>query len=361
MAGADRRPDPAPTAAARLEAVWQTGGPRQWLLRPLAGLHGALVGLRRILYRAGVLRTGRLDVPVIVVGNRVAGGAGKTPVTLALVAALQAAGHRPGIVSRGHGSHQRHARPVRADSRATEVGDEPLLMQRRSGRPVWVGHDRVAAARALRQAHPDVDVIVCDDGLQHLRLGRDIEIVVFDERGAGNGWLLPAGPLREPIDAPPAAPLALTLYTCARPSTALPGDCAERRLAGAVALADWWQGARASAETIAALRGQRVLASAGIGQPQRFFDGLRALGLDIAALPLDDHHDHARLPWPADARDVVVTEKDAVKLDPARVAAERPGLHVWVVPLVLTLPAATTRRVLDALAARPAPEASAAR
>jgi tetraacyldisaccharide 4'-kinase len=348
---------PAPTAAARLEALWQAGGPRQWLLRPLAGLHGALVGLRRALYRAGVLHTRRLDVPVIVVGNRVAGGAGKTPVTLALVAALQVAGWRPGIVSRGHGSRDRHARPVRADSRAAEVGDEPLLMQRRSGRPVWVGHDRVAAAHGLRQAHPEVDVIVCDDGLQHLRLGRDIEIVVFDERGAGNGWLLPAGPLREPIDAPPAAPLALTLYTCARPSTALPGDCAERHLAGAVALADWWRGVPATVAALQALCGRRVLASAGIGQPQRFFDGLRALGLDIAPLPLDDHHDHARLPWPIDTPEVVITEKDAIKLDPARLAAERPGLRVWVVPLALQLPDTTTRRVLEAVRARDAPAA----
>jgi tetraacyldisaccharide 4'-kinase len=345
------------TFAARLEAVWQSGGPVQWLLRPLGGLHAGLVGLRRWLYRHGWKATVRLPCPVIVVGNRVAGGAGKTPTTLALIGALQQAGWRPGIVSRGHGSQATTARAVHAHTPATEVGDEPLLMQRRSGVPVWVGRDRAAAAATLLAAHPEVNVLVCDDGLQHLRLGRDIEIVVFDERGAGNGWLLPAGPLREPIDAPAAAPHHLVLYNAAQPSTALPGDCATRQLAGAVGLAAWWTGAPATREQLAALCGQRVLASAGIGQPQRFFDALRAAGLTLApadTLALNDHHDHTRLPWPDGANNVVVTEKDAVKLDPQRVARERPGLRVWVVPLEMVLPAVFTRRVLAALGTPPA-------
>ncbi|MBP8272506.1 MAG: tetraacyldisaccharide 4'-kinase, partial [Sphaerotilus sp.] len=247
------------TPAARLEAIWQHGGPAQWALRPLGGLHGVLVGLRRWLYRQGWKATVRLPCPVIVVGNRVAGGAGKTPTTLALVGVLQQAGWRPGIVSRGHGSQTTAARPVHAHTPATEVGDEPLLMQRRSGVPVWVGRDRAAAAAALLAAHPDVNVLVCDDGLQHLRLGRTVEIVVFDARGAGNGWLLPAGPLREPIDAPAAAPQQFVLYNAARPSTALPGDCATRQLAGAVGLAAWWAGTAATRKQLADLRGQHVL------------------------------------------------------------------------------------------------------
>jgi tetraacyldisaccharide 4'-kinase len=342
------------TAAARLEAVWRKGGPAQWALRPLGALHRALVALRRLLYRRGWKATVRLPCPVIVVGNRVAGGAGKTPTTLALVQALQLAGWRPGIVSRGHGGQGTAPRPVGADSVASAVGDEPLLMQRRAGVPVWVGRDRAAAAHALLGAHPDVNVLVCDDGLQHLRLGRDLEIVVFDERGAGNGWLLPAGPLREPIDAPAAAPNQCVLYNAVLPSTDLPGDCATRQLAGAVDLASWWAGAPATHAQLAALRGRPLLASAGIGQPQRFFDALRSAGLAIDTLALDDHHDHARLPWPAEAREVVVTEKDAIKLDPQRVATERPGLRVWVVPLVLVLPPAFTARVLDALGPAPA-------
>ena len=342
------------TAAARLEAVWRDGGPAQWALRPLGALHGGLVGLRRLLYRRGWKTTVRLPCPVIVVGNRVAGGAGKTPTTLALVGALQQAGWRPGIVSRGHGSRETGPRAVNSDARAVDVGDEPLLMQRRAGVPVWVGRDRAAAAQALLAAHPDVNVLVCDDGLQHLRLGRDLEIVVFDERGAGNGWLLPAGPLREPIDAPAAAPHQCVLYNAAQASTPLPGDCATRQLAGAVDLAGWRQGLPATPAQLAALQGRRVLASAGIGQPQRFFDALRTAGLTIDTLALDDHHDHARLPWPPETREVVVTEKDAIKLDPQRVAAERPGLQVWVVPLVLVLPAVFIRRVLDALGPAPA-------
>jgi tetraacyldisaccharide 4'-kinase len=345
------------TFAARLEAVWRDGGPAQWLLRPLGGLHTGLVGLRRWLYRRGWRTTVRLPCPVIVVGNRVAGGAGKTPTTLGLIRSLQQAGWHPGIVSRGHGSQATAARPVHAHTPATAVGDEPLLMQRRSGVPVWVGRDRADAAAALLAAHPDVNVLVCDDGLQHLRLGRDIEIVVFDERGAGNGWLLPAGPLREPIDAPAAAPHQFVLYNAAQPSTALPGDCATRQLAGAVGLAAWWTGAPATREQLTALCGQRVLASAGIGQPQRFFDALQAAGLTLGTadtLALDDHHDHARLPWPAATTDVVVTEKDAVKLDPQRLAAERPGLRVWVVPLEMVLPTTFTRRVQAALGTPPA-------
>lgn len=345
-------------AAARLEAIWQRGGVAQWLLRPLALLHATLVGLRRGLYRAGLLRREHLPVPVIVVGNRVAGGAGKTPVTIALVEALRAAGRRPGIVSRGHGRSDLAAlHEVQPQDPAATCGDEPLLMRRRTGAPVVVGRDRAAAARQLLARHPDTDVIVCDDGLQHLRLARDIEIVVFDERGAGNGWLLPAGPLREPVDAPPAGRVQLAVHNTggAEPAPGLPpGERLQRRLGAPVALADWWAGVpdRPGEAAWAALRGRRLLASAGTGQPARFFDALRAQGLDLDTLALDDHHGHATLPWPATATEVLVTEKDAVKLNPARLAAERPGLRIHVVPLVLQLPPGLISTVLQALAAR---------
>ena len=222
-------------AAARLEAIWRRGGVAQWLLRPLALLHATLVGLRRGLYRAGLLRRKHLPVPMIVVGNRVAGGAGKTPVTIALVEALRAAGRRPGIVSRGHGRSDLAAlHEVQPQDPAATCGDEPLLMRRRTGAPVGAGRDRAAAARQLLARPPDTDVIVCDDGLQHLRLARDIEIVVFDERGAGNGWLLPAGPLREPVDAPPAGRVQLAVHNTgsAEPAPGLPpGERLQRRLA----------------------------------------------------------------------------------------------------------------------------------
>jgi tetraacyldisaccharide 4'-kinase len=331
--------------AARIERSWQTGGPLQWALRPLGLLHGLLVFLRRALYRHGLLRSLAAPVPVIVVGNRLVGGAGKTPTTLALVAALQRAGWHPGIVSRGHGSDRADARPVHHTSSAREVGDEPLLMHRRAGVPVWVGHDRVAAAHGLCRAHPGVDLLVCDDGLQHLRLQRDLEVVVFDERGAGNGWLLPAGPLREPITTRSEVPVQV-LYNASRPSTALPGACAGRRLAGLVTLADWWAGRPPHPDTLARLRAAQsgagkaplLHASAGIGQPARFFDSLRQLGLQIEPIALPDHHDHATLPWPAEVSQVIVTEKDAVKLLADRVQRERPALQVWVAPLEFTLP-----------------------
>ncbi|MDP4299237.1 tetraacyldisaccharide 4'-kinase [Leptothrix discophora] len=336
---------------ARIERSWQAGGPLQWALRPLGLLHLGLVTWRRALYRAGLLSSATAPVPVIVVGNRLVGGAGKTPTTLALVDALRQAGHRPGIVSRGHGAERRDPRAVLATSTAREVGDEPLLMQRRAGVPVWVGHDRLAVARALCAAHPEVDLLVCDDGLQHLRLRRTLEVVVFDERGAGNGWLLPAGPLREPITTASDVPQHV-LYNATRPSTPLAGACARRSLAGLVALDGWWSGQAARADAVDALRqaqshGSQVLhASAGIGQPERFFAGLRALGLRIEPVALPDHDDHATLPWPADARDVIVTEKDAVKLTPERLRRERPGLQVWVAPLRFELPTEFTDAVL---------------
>ncbi len=345
------------TLAQHIEAAWTRGGPLQWLLRPLSGLMRLLVASRRGLYRRGWLRSERLPVPVVVVGNRIVGGAGKTPTTLALVKALQAGGWQPAIVSRGHGASSSAPRAVRADSSAIESGDEPLLLQRRTGVPVWVGRDRVAVARALIAAHPGVDVLICDDGLQHLRLQRDLELVVFDERGAGNGWLLPAGPLREPINAPAAAP-QLVLYNAPAPSTALPGACAQRHLAGLVTLAAWWNGTPATLEALESVRSRLagskrarpVAASAGIGQPQRFFDGLRAAGLTVQPLPLPDHHDFRTLPWPADLDELIVTEKDAIKLDPERMARERPGLRVWVAPLEFELPPDFIAAVLARLA-----------
>lgn len=322
---------------ARLEAVlnraWLVRGPLAALLWPLSLLYGGLVGLRRLAYRTGLLRREPLPRPVLVVGNRIAGGAGKTPTVLALLSHLRAAGWRPGVVSRGHGGESRGVREVRPDTPAAEVGDEPLLIRLRGGVPVVVGRDRVAAGWALLSAHPEIDLIVADDGLQHLRLARDVEVVVFDARGAGNGWLLPAGPLREPITTRPGGAATLTLYNAPRPSTPLPGECARSALAGAVGLDAWWRGEAASPAALAALRGRPVPACAGIAQPRRFFDLLMAAGLEVVPLALPDHARYDALPWPAGTPDVLVTEKDAVKLAPARVARERPGTRVWVAPL----------------------------
>ncbi len=328
----------------RLQRAWNRRGPLAALLLPLAILFAIVTGVRRALYRFGWLRSERLPVRVIVVGNLVAGGAGKTPTVLALVAMLRAKGYAPGVVSRGYGGRQHGVMAVEPRTPARLCGDEPLLLRRRAGVPVFVGRDRVAAARALLRQHPNVDLIVSDDGLQHLRLARDVAVLVFDERGTGNGWMLPAGPLREPL--PRVVPTnSLVLYNAPEASTPLLGWIAQRGLGGAVALEDWWHGQAGLPATLDALKGRTLVVAAGIGRPDRFFAMLRDAGLDISPLPLADHFDYATLPWPPDAADVVVTEKDAAKLDPARMGATR----VWVAALDFALPAAFNAQLLRLL------------
>ncbi len=170
------------------------------ILFPISLIFHFLVVFRRELYRSGILPSHQLLLPVIVVGNISVGGTGKTPLVLALAQQLIEHGLHPLIVSRGYKSDTRHPQHVDPDMTAQQTGDEPLLMARRGLCPVWVGRDRVVTARAALQAHPQCDVVLCDDGLQHYRLRRDVEIAVIDAaRGLGNGWLLPAGPLREPV------------------------------------------------------------------------------------------------------------------------------------------------------------------
>lgn len=337
--------------ARRLQRAWGTRSGLALALLPIAWVFGVVVQLRRALFALGLRRAHAIDVPVVVVGNLIAGGAGKTPTVRAVVRLLQARGWRPGIVSRGHGrAGTDGVLDVTADTPAVDCGDEPLLLRLRAGVPVCVGRDRVAAAHALRRRHPHIDIVVADDGLQHLRLGRDVQVIVFDERGAGNGWLLPAGPLREPLPADVPA-RSVVLYNAAGPSTPLPGWNAQRRLAGAVALAEWWQGRPASPATLAALAGRPLLAAAGIAQPERFFAMLRADGLEIVPLALPDHHDYATLPWPAGSADVIVTEKDAVKLLPGRTGSTR----VWVAALDFAPDAGFDAALAALLPARPPP------
>lgn len=340
--------------AAHLQRAWATRGLLARALWPLSILMRGLVALRRAGYRHGLWPAQRLPVPVLVVGNLVAGGAGKTPTVLAVVALLQAQGHRPGIVSRGHGRQGDGVQPVADHATAAEVGDEPLLLRRRSQVPVWVGRDRVAAARALLAAAPAVTVIVSDDGLQHLALARDLQIIVFDERGAGNGWLLPAGPLREPVprDLQAWSPVpTAVVYNATQPTTGLPGTLACTGLAGSLPIADWRRGMAPG--PVAALAGRHWLAVAGTARPQRFFAMLRAAGLDIAECPLPDHHAYLTLPWPAHTPGVLTTEKDAVKLDPQRLGAT----EVWVLPLDLTLDPALADLLRRQLPAPPSPTA----
>lgn len=292
------------TVSSWLQNVWLKRGIAAWALRPLSILFGMLASFQRAVYRWGWKPSYRAAVPVIVVGNVVAGGAGKTPVVLALVRHLHARGLRAGVISRGYGRRTEDDREVRGDSVASDVGDEPALIHRLTGVPVFVANKRAAAARALLAAHPQTQVIISDDGLQHLALGRDIEICVFDDRGIGNGWLLPAGPLREHW---PRA-CDLVLHTGDHP--AFMGYRSQRALADHAVRID------GSQVPLTTLIGAPLIALAAIAKPHAFFDMLRARGLSLArTLVFPDHHDfeHWRLPHKSGEL-LICTEKDAVKL-----------------------------------------------
>ncbi len=279
------------------------------LLLPVAILFAAVAALRRLLYRCGVLPVQHAGVPVIIVGNITAGGTGKTPLTLWLAQFLRNHGRHPGIISRGYGAIRTDTRAVPMDGSATAYGDEPCLLARRAGCPVWVGTDRAATAQALLAAHPKTDVIISDDGLQHYQLARDFEIAVIDGAlGLGNGWPLPAGPLREP-----ASRLASV------DAVIINGEDAARTFTQTMAMrleGEKFRNLRNPDLTVTAahFHNRRVHAVAGIGNPQRFFTHLQSLGVDSLTHPFPDHH-----PWVATdlqfagADDVVMTEKDAVK------------------------------------------------
>ena len=291
-------------AAARLTQAWLRRGLIARLLWPLSLLYGALAAFDRWRYASGLRKVEHAGIPVIVVGNVVAGGAGKTPVVMAVTRHLQARGLKVGVVSRGYGRQTRDCRQVHADSDPHLVGDEPLLIHRATGAPVFVAARRIDAVRALRRQFPATQLIVSDDGLQHHALARDIEICVFDERGIGNGWQLPAGPLREPW------PRQCDLVLHTRSSSAFAGFRSQRALADEAVRAD---GTRVP---LAALAGERVIALAGIARPDAFFDMLRARGvLPERTIALPDHYDFdSWLRTDDGVCSLICTEKDAVKL-----------------------------------------------
>ncbi len=350
-------PSPRDGLAQRLTRAWfrpQLAG-ALLLLTPLSALFAAVSGVRRYAYACGWSRVERLPVPVVVVGNLIVGGAGKTPLTQALARELRARGRRPGIVSRGYGgSAQAAPRPVAPDADPAQVGDEPLLLAA-TGVPVWVGRDRAAAARALLAAHPDTDLILCDDGLQHLRLGRDLEIAVFDQRGAGNGWRLPAGPLRDPLSRlrhlAGGGAVVVNGGRVGLKATLdghlheVPGFDMTLAAGDFHALGDPAM-ALAPADLAAQLAGRRVVAFAGIGDPARFFTTLAALGLAFEPRAFPDHHaytpdDFAGL---ADAT-VLMTEKDGVKCCSLPLSGRVQG--VWVLPVTARLAPDLTAYVLE--------------
>jgi tetraacyldisaccharide 4'-kinase len=288
------------------------------ILLPLSLIFLAVVSLRRALYRTGVLSSVRLAVPVIVVGNLTVGGTGKTPLVLWIVRELLSWGRKPGIVCRGYSGAAKATRAVDGRDDAALVGDEPLLLARRAGCPVWIGVDRPQAGEALLAAHPGCDVIVCDDGLQHYRLQRDVELAVEDERGAGNGFLLPAGPLREPrtrrVDA---------YVVNAEDFTHGPAPSGERSAIGNRARitgmrlvpGDFYRVTDpALGVSRTELVGKRLHAVAGIGNPRRFFQTLERMGLVAVPHAFPDHHRFSSEDLTFDDCDyVLMTEKDAVK------------------------------------------------
>jgi tetraacyldisaccharide 4'-kinase len=293
------------------------------LLLPLAALFLFFVWLRRRLYRSGVLATSRLSVPVIVIGNITVGGAGKTPLVLYLAQRLLDCGRRPGIVSRGYLAESGHAREVLDDSTSAEAGDEALLLKRRLGNvPVFVGHRRAEAGVALLSAYPQCDVLLCDDGLQHYALQRDIEIAVFDQRGAMNGWMLPAGPLRETVSRLREVDALVVNGTVTLPTADIPQF--RMRLVGESFY-------RLDAPTLfchaADISALRLHAVAGIGEPQRFFDHLAALGLQFEAHAFADHHRFSASDLDLHGDALLMTEKDAVK------CLGLTQLPVWVLPV----------------------------
>jgi len=312
--------------------TWYGSRPPIWLL-PLSWMFRLIVSARRLAYRNRWLRSRRLGVPVIVVGNITVGGTGKTPLVLTIVEVLKARGLRVGIVSRGYGAG-RGADPVLVtpEKTAADVGDEPLLLAMRAAVPLAVGRDRVAAANLL--LHEGVNVIVSDDGLQHYQMARDLEIVVVDGmRGLGNGACLPAGPLREP---PSRLKDSDMVVVNGAPDPAFRNSVSMQLQPGPVRPV----AGQAASRSLASFQGRPVHALAGIGNPARFFGMLQQAGLQLIQHPLPDHAKIAPADlWFGDDLDILMTEKDAVK------CREFAAPRAWYVPVTASLDDAGRKRL----------------
>ena len=307
-----------------LSDAWRESGPVAWCLFPLTLLSHAYIRLAKLAYKWGWKSTAKLPVPVIVVGNVMVGGTGKTPIVMHLAQRLTQMGWQVGVIARGHGGHHADCAEVTQQSLAQEVGDEALLLKHRLGLPVFIGKRRAQAALQLMQTYPQTQLIISDDGLQHHALHHDIALCVFDDRGLGNGFLLPAGPLREiwPRQLSESV-VQMTVHTGSKPF--------EGSLAAHRQLAGYAVNGLGEQRALHTWQHQAVDAVAAIAQPELFFSALRQADLLLAhpqAFP-----DHAPLDhWqPHSANDVFCTEKDAVKLWP-----HHPD--VWAVPLECELP-----------------------
>jgi tetraacyldisaccharide 4'-kinase len=358
----------------RLTQAWLQRGLLARLLWPLSLLFGLLAAFRRALYALHLRHAARLPVPVIVVGNIFVGGTGKTPLTIWLVEALRRAGYTPGVISRGYGSGSGNGRGGVQTPRAVIIGgdpalygDEPMLIAEQAHCPVMVGRRRVDAGRALLLVHPEVDVIISDDGLQHYALARDIEIVLSDSRGIGNGWLLPAGPLREPVS-------RRRDFTVANLSggagvgahadvVAADAGPVQGGFGMTIAGDDAWQlrdpGCRRALHDFAEYtdsdglrQPNRIVAAAGIGNPSRFFATLRQAGLQLTEMPLPDHYRFSENPFEAlDADVILITSKDAVKC--RAIESIRNDQRIWVVPVTAHLDGPLAEHIVEKLRERP--------
>lgn len=297
------------------------------LLWPLSKLYGALLNFRFGLYIMGYKPQKRMTVPVIVVGNIFIGGTGKTPMVIWLVEFLRMHGWNPGVISRGYGADSETVREVNENALATEVGDEPLLIAQSTACPIMVGRQRAAVAEHLLAQHPSVDIIISDDGMQHYGIARDVEILMFDQRGIGNGFLLPAGPLRE--TAARRRDFTILNSSLDQIPVGIGESILQMRLQPGILtqLAD----SQSKSELIK-MRGKKILAAAGIGHPQRFFELLASHGLEFEPMPLPDHFTYTSdLFQQKDAEIILITEKDAVKC--RQLAGLKEDQRIWVVPV----------------------------
>lgn len=309
-----------------LQQQWYSNTGWHYLLMPISWVFFGLVSARKLFYRLGWRRSFRLAVPVVVIGNINVGGTGKTPLVIWLVEQFRQAGFKPGVISRGYGGRQTTATEVYAHSDPKQVGDEPVLIAMRSHCPVFVSTNRVAAGQALLNGHPECNIIISDDGLQHYRLQRDVEIAVIDGAyGLGNKALLPAGPLREPASRLNEVDAVVVNGALEKAMHIHSVPVIDMQL-----VADTFYNLLRPTETCDAqsLAERRVTAIAGIGNPKRFFQQLMQMGIRFTSKAFPDHYDFKASDLEAVSADVVVmTEKDAVKCR----AFAKP--HFWVLPV----------------------------
>jgi tetraacyldisaccharide 4'-kinase len=344
-------------------SFWETKNGLAFLLWPISFLHSIVLGIRYQLYQWGIFPSQKLSVPIIIVGNIRVGGTGKTPCVIALAKALQKLGFKPGVITRGYRSelHQQLTKEVLLGDTSLMVGDEALLMAeqlRELQIPVWIGANRYQSGSELLQKYPHINIIISDDGLQHYALrrhsaqnkGRDIEIVVQDGRGNGNGFLLPAGPLRESVDRPRDFTWVTEIVSSDAPvkekansfEPSLNKYVIPCRMLSAYQLVN-----PTETQDLLSLRDKRILAVAGIAAPEKFFQGLQDLGLSMETLALEDHADFSDIHFDQYSKTqldvILMTEKDAVKcrhLNDAR---------IWVVPLEANVPQAMLETIGEIL------------